>query len=86
MTMTLDIPADVQASVSGIPDIAARVTLFLRHEAQLETVRQQRHSTEARAIAERSLKHAQEAQMSGFEWDSSFAELQRRHQDITAKL
>ncbi|MBL9132173.1 MAG: hypothetical protein JNG86_13300 [Verrucomicrobiaceae bacterium] len=86
MTMTFDIPADVQSSVDAIPDLAARVVLYLRHEARLEQVRQQRHSAAAREIAARAVKQAQQEQASGFEWDSSFDELQRQHQNFTARL
>ncbi|WP_395748141.1 hypothetical protein [Prosthecobacter sp.] len=86
MTMTFDIPSDVQASVSNIPGLGTWVTLYLRHEAELEKVRQQRHSAEARAIAERALQQAENDQLTGFDWDASFAELQRHHQAITEKL
>jgi len=39
MTMTFDIPADVHARVASIPDLGARIELFLRHEAELEALR-----------------------------------------------
>ena len=86
MTITFDVPSDVQESVSGIPGLSTRVALYLRHEAQLEKVRQQRHSAEARAIAERAVRQAERDQAAGFDWETSFAELQQRQQDITAKL
>jgi len=86
MTLTLDIPAELEAAVSAIPDIGTRVALYLRHEAQLEQARQQRHSGKARAIAERALIAAQQDQTAGFDWQASFAELEQRHQEITSKL
>ena len=43
--------ADVQAGVADIPGLDIRAALYLRHEAQLEAVRRQRHSAEARRTA-----------------------------------
>ena len=86
MTMTFDIPSDVQADVAGIPDLSIRVAMFLRHEARLESLRRQRHSPEARAIAERALRQAERDQAAGFDWDASFETLKQQHQGITAKL
>lgn len=86
MTMTFDIPSDMLAGVSGIPGLDQRVAMFLRHEAQLEIVRRQRHSQEARDIVQRALQKADADRAAGFEWDASFEGLQKRHLDITAKL
>lgn len=86
MTMTFDIPADVQAGVADIPGLDTRVAMFLRHEARLEALRRQRHSREARDIVHRALQKADADRAAGFEWDASFEELQKRHQDITTKL
>jgi len=86
MTMTFDIPSDVQADVAGIPDLGIRVAMFLRHEAKLESLRRQRHSPEARTIAEQALRQAAQDQTAGFDWDASFETLKQQHQDLTAKL
>ena len=86
MTMTFDIPSDVQRDVAGIPGLDLRVTLYLQHEAKLEALRRQRHSAEARAIAERAVIQAQRDQKAGFDWDSSFATLKEQHQAIISKL
>lgn len=84
--MTFEIPSDVQAGVADIPDLDQRVAMFLRHEAQLETVRRQRHSREAREIVQRALQKADADRAAGFDWESSFEELQKCHLDITSKL
>lgn len=86
MTMTFDIPSDVQNDVAGIPGLNLRVALYLQHEAKLEILRRQRHSAEARAIAERAVIQAQRDQAAGFEWDSSFDTLKQQHQAIISKL
>ena len=86
MNMTFDIPQEVQSQVAGIPDLDLRVALFLRHEAQLEALRRQRHGAEARAIAERALRSAEEDKARGFDRDKTFAELQEFHREITSRM
>lgn len=86
MIMTFDIPSEVQTQVAGIPDLDLRVALFLRHEAQLEAVRRERFRTEARFIAERALRGAEQDKVDGFDRDASFAELEKLHTEITERL
>jgi hypothetical protein len=83
--MTFDIPADVQAGVAGIADLDLRVTAFLRCEAQLELLRQQRHSAQATEIAAEAIRLAEADKAAGFDWDESFAELRLAHQKLTAR-
>ena len=84
--MTIEIPAEIQDRVEGMPDLAARVALFLRHEAALESVRQQRFRPAARVIAARALLAAEQAKEAGFEWDQSFSELRTQLQSVAEKL
>jgi hypothetical protein len=84
MSMTFDIPADVQAGVSGIADLDLRVTAFLRHEAQLELHRRQRHSDQAREIAAEAVRLAERDKAAGFDWDESFAQLRQAQQNLTS--
>ena len=86
MSMTFDIPSDVQAGVAGISDMDLRVALYLRHEARLETVRRQRHSPQAREIVAEAVRQAEADKAAGFDWDDSFAQLRQTQQDITARL
>lgn len=86
MSMTFDIPSDVQAGVAGISDLDLRVALYLRHEAQMEVVRRQRHSPQAREIAAEAVRQAEEDKAAGFDWDNSFAQLRQAQKDITARL
>lgn len=86
MDMTFDIPAEIQAGVADIPGLDHRVAMFLRHEAQLEAVRRQRHRPEARDIVQRALLKANADREAGFEWDASFEALEKRHRDITSQL
>lgn len=86
MSVTFDIPADVQRSVEGIPGLDRRVTQFLRHEAELEAVRQKRHSAQARALVERALTGAEADKAAGSDAEESFDELLALHQKFTAQL
>lgn len=86
MTMTLDIPAELQNEVAAIPDLSLRVAGFLRHEVRLEGLRRERHSVEARALVQRAVQQAQADQAAGFDWDTSFQELRQQHDSITERL
>jgi hypothetical protein len=86
MQMTFDIPPDVESAVAGIADLNLRVALYLRHEARLEALRRQRHSAEAREIAAKAVRAAEVDKAAGFDWDESFAQLQKTHRDITQRL
>lgn len=86
MAMTFDIPSDMQRDVAGIPGLDLRVALYLQHEVKLETLRRQRHSAAARAIAEHAVIQAQRDQKAGYDWDSSFDTLQQQHQAIISRL
>ena len=84
--MTFDIPADMQAGVTGISDLDLRVALYLRHEARLETIRRQRHSPQAREIVAEAVCQAESDKAAGFDWDESFSQIQQAHLDITTRL
>ena len=79
MTMTFDIPADVHARVASIPDLGARIEMFLRHEAELETLRATRYGAEARAIAVRAVANANQARLREEDRDASFSILRNQH-------
>ncbi len=86
LSVTSDIPADVQRSVEGIPGLDRRVAQFLRHDVELEAVRQRRHSPGARALVERALTCAEADKAAGFDPKESFDELMALHQKFTARL
>jgi len=86
VSITFDIPEDVKAGVEGISDLSLRVALYLRHEAQLEAVRRQRHSAQAREIAAEAVRQAEIDKAAGIDRDESFAQLRPAHQNITARL
>ena len=86
MSITFDIPPDVQAGVANIADLDLRVVLFLRHEAQMVAIRRQRHSAQAREIVAAAVREAEADKAEGFNWDESFAQLREAHRDISERL
>ncbi len=86
MTMTFDIPADVHARVASIPDLGARIEMFLRHEAELETLRANRYGAEARAIAAKAVANANRVQLREEDRAASFAILRNQHEAVTGQL
>lgn len=86
MSMTFDIPSDVQAEVAGMADLDRRVTDFLRHEAQMESIRRQWHSAPAREIAAEAMRQAEADKAAEFNWGESFAQFRQAQQDLSARL
>jgi hypothetical protein len=86
MSITFDIPADVQAGLEGISDLNLRLALYLRHEAEMEAERRQRHSAQAREIAAEAVRQAEIEKAAAFDADESFAQLRQTYQNITERL
>ena len=86
MTMTFEIPADVHARVASIPDLGARIEMFLRHEAELEALRTSRFGAEARMIAAKAVANSRQIKTQDVDWDGSFENLRRQHQTISGQL
>jgi len=86
MSITFDIPPDVQAGLEGISDLNLRVALYLRHEAQMEALRRQRHSAQAREIVAAAVSKAEAEKVADVDVDKSFSELRHIHQSITERL
>lgn len=84
--MTFEIPADVHARVASIPDLGARIEMFLRHEAELEALRTSRFGAEARMIASKAVANSRQFKTQEGDWDGSFENLRRQHQTISGQL
>lgn len=84
--MTFEIPDDVHARVASIPDLGARIEMFLRHEAELEALRTTRFGAEARMIAAKAVANSRQIKTQDVDWDGSFENLRRQHQTISGQL
>ena len=81
--MTFDIPADVHARVASIPDLGARIEMFLRHEAELEALRTARFGAEARMVASKAVATSRKIKIQEGDWDASFENLRSQHQNAS---
>jgi hypothetical protein len=86
MAVTFEIPADVHARVASIPDLGARIEMFLRHEAEVEALRTSRFGAEARMIAAKAVANSRQIKTQDGDWDGSFVNLRRQHQTISGQL
>ena len=84
--MTFEIPADVHARVASIPDLGARIEMFLRHEAELEALRTSRFGAKARMIAAKAVANSRQIKTQDADWDGSFEDLRRQHHTISGQL
>ena len=85
MSITVELPADVEDRVRAIHDLDRRVAAFLRGQAELEDWRNRRYGERARRLLEESRANVQELneQVSREELFQRFFEL---HDRITSKL
>ena len=85
MSITIELPPDVEDRVRAIHDLDRRVAAFLRGQAELEEWRKRRYSERARRLLEESRANAHELreQVSREELFQRFFEL---HDRITSKL
>lgn len=80
MTLTLELPADLEAEAAKIPDLQNRVATFLRHQVDLEKWRAGRYSEQARRLVAERMKSE------GFDREQVFEEFFQLHQEITSRL
>ena len=84
MSITVELPADVEDRVRAIHDLDRRVAAFLRGQAELEDWRKHRYSARAHRLLEESRANVHDLkQVSREELFQRFFEL---HDRITSKL
>ena len=83
-----DVRHSAGSAGTGCRDSRAGSTcrFVLRHEAQLEAVRRERHSGLAREIVERALSGAEADKLKGFDRERAFDDMERAHREITERL
>ena len=86
MTLTLELPADLEAEAAKIPDLQSRVATFLRHQIDLEKWRAGRYSEQARQLVAQSAIEAERMRSEGFDREQVFEEFFKLHQEITTSL
>jgi glutamyl-tRNA reductase len=75
MSITVELPSDIEAQVRNIPDLVQRVLSFLREQVEHEQWRRQRYSDKARSIVSESLSEAGRMKAAGVSREEMFRRL-----------
>ena len=86
MSITIELPPDVEKRLAALPDLDQRVADFLRGQAELEQWRERRYSAKVREIVRESLAEAEEAKARGVSREEAFREFFEVYDRITAAL
>jgi len=86
MSITVDLPPDIEEQVQGIPDLAQRIAAFLRHQVEHEKWQKQRYSERARGLLAASRTEAHALRQSGKSRDELFREFMELHKSVTRSL
>ena len=86
MSITIELPPELDQDVKQIPDVQERVIEFLRDQAEYEKWRKVRYSDEARQIVREGLVDAERDKAAGVSREESFRRFFEVYDRITAKL
>ena len=86
MSITIELPPDLDERVRVIPDLDKRIVQFLRTQTDLEEWRNRHYSPEARAAAGRALAEAERLRAAGVTREQAFEQLLGLHEKITKQL
>ena len=86
MSITIELPPDLDQDVKQIPDVQERVIEFLRDQAEYEKWRKVRYSDEARQIVREGLVDAERDKAAGVSREESFRRFFEVYDRISAKL
>ena len=75
MSITVELPLDIEAQVRTIPDLGQRVLSFLRSQVEYEKWRGQRYSEKARSIVSEGLGDAERMKAAGVSREEMFRRL-----------
>jgi hypothetical protein len=65
MSVTLEIPAEIESAALRIPDLNERLLAFLRHQVELERWRESRYSSRTQQLVAQGLKEAEQMKAGG---------------------
>ena len=75
MSITVELPPDIEAQVRTIPDLGQRVLSFLRSQVEYEKWRGQRYSEKTRSIVREGLGDAEHKRAAGVSREEMFRRL-----------
>ena len=82
MSITVELPPDIEEQVRTIPDLNQRVLSFLRSQVEFEKWRKQRYSDRARRIVSQGLHDARRMKAAGVSREEMFRRLFEACDDI----
>lgn len=86
MSITIELPPDVDQQVKEIPDVQERVVSFLRNQVAYEKWRKQRYSAKALRLVDESKVEAEQLRASGKSREELFEEFMVLHERITKQI
>ena len=86
MSITVELPPDVEQRVREIPDLNKRIATFLRDQADWEDWRHRRYSAKAQTIAAESLAEAEILKAQGVSREEMFREFFEVYDRISGAL
>ena len=86
MSITVELPPEMEERVRQIPDLNQRVAAFLHDQADYEAWRERRYSAKARALAAESLAEAEKLKEEGIGREELFQRFFELHDRITRAL
>lgn len=86
MSITVELPPDIEDRIRAIPDLSQRVAEFLRHQVGIEEWRARRYSPEAQAIVAVAEAEAARLGAEGVPRAQIFRELREAREEIGKHL
>lgn len=86
MSITIELPPDLDQDVKGIPDVQERVIEFLRDQADYEKWRRARYSEEAFQILDESKAEAERLKAEGVPREEVFRQFFEAYDRINAQI
>jgi glutamyl-tRNA reductase len=86
MSITIELPPDVDQLVKEIPDVEQRVVSFLRNQVEYEKWRKERYSAKALRLVEETKAEAEQLRASGKSREELFEEFMVLHERITKQI
>ena len=86
MSITIELPPDLEQDVKQIPDVQERVIAFLRDQADYEKWRRARYSEEAFQILEESKAEAERLKADGVPREKLIEEFLALHHLVTRQM
>ncbi len=75
MSITVELPPDIEEQVRAIPDLDQRVLTFLRNQVKYEKWRSRRYSDRAKRIVNQGLMEAEQMKAAGVSREEMFHRL-----------